>query len=62
MNRFETLAKESFSPCPLIDNREKISTNQIIADTPNGITNDGFDLIVNTHPKTGTEVKYCILT
>ena len=62
MNRFETLAKESFSPCPLMDNGEKISTNAIIADNPNGITIDGFDLIVNNDPKTGEEVKYCIVT
>lgn len=62
MNRFETLAKESFTQCPLMDNREKISTNAIIADNPNGITIDGFDLIVNSDPKTGEEVKYCIVT
>lgn len=62
MNRFETLAKESFNQCPLMDNREKISTNAIIADNPNGITIDGFDLIVHNDPKTGKEVKYCIVT
>ena len=62
MNRFETLAKESFNQCPLMDNREKISTNAIIADNPNGITIDGFDLIVHNDPKTGEEVKYCIVT
>lgn len=62
MNRFETLARESFSTCPLMENREKISTNAIIADNPNGITIDGFDLIVNSDPKTGEEVKYCIVT
>ena len=62
MNRFETLAKESFSPCALMENREKISTNAIIADNPNGITIDGFDLIANSDPKTGEEVKYCIVT
>ncbi len=62
MNRFETLAKESFSPCTLMENREKIGTNAIIADNPDGITIDGFDLIVNSDPKTGEEVKYCIVT
>lgn len=62
MNRFETLAKESFSQCPLMDNREKISTKAVIADNPDGITIDGFDLIVNSDPKTGKEVKYCIIT
>lgn len=62
MNRFETLAKESFNQCPLMDNREKISTNAIIADNPNGITIDGFDLIVHDDSKTGEEVKYCIVT
>lgn len=62
MNKFETLAKQSFGTCPLMENREKISTNAIIADNPNGITIDGFDMIVNNDPKTGEEVKYCIIT
>lgn len=62
MNKFETLAKQSFGTCPLMENREKVSTNAIIADNPNGITIDGFDLIVNTDSKTGEEVRYCILT
>lgn len=62
MNRFETLAKESFTPCHLMDNREKISTNAIIADNPEGITIDGFDMIITNDSKTGEEVKYCIVT
>lgn len=62
MNKFELLAKESFNSCPLMENREKIGTNAIIADNPNGITIDGFDMIVSTDQKTGEEVKYCIIT
>lgn len=62
MNKFETLAKQSFGTCSLMENREKISTNAIIADNPDGITIDGFDMIVNTDSKTGEVIKYCIIT
>ena len=61
MNKFELLAKESFNSCPLMENREKIGTNAIIVDNPNGITIDGFDLI-ESRDQSGKDVKYCIIT
>ena len=45
MSRFTEMAKRKTAGSPVLDERTKISTDEIIARYPNGVTINGFDFL-----------------
>ena len=51
MNKFLSKAKASTASCVLMENRTKISTEEIIARYPEGVTITGFDFLTGDNGK-----------
>lgn len=48
MNVFSKMARKALSGCPLMDGREKVSTEVILAENPDGVTIAQFDFANST--------------
>lgn len=46
-NRFYEVAEKALSNSPVLQGREKLTTEQVIRDYPNGITLTAFDILDN---------------
>lgn len=51
MNKFTQKAKASTATCTIMENRTKISTEELIAKYPDGVTITGFDFLTGDNGK-----------
>ena len=61
-NKFSAAAKKVTGGSEVIDGREKIENDLLIAAYPNGITIIGADLINSTDQDTGEGKQFCVYT
>lgn len=62
MGRFTEAAKNIVGGSKVIEGREKIKTDLLIAAYPDGFTIDGADLISTTDEKTKAQKQFCVFT